>query len=396
MYNLNEQSERSILETLQEIVNHECERYYLTRLGILSSVEEGFKSLSSMVQSVNKKIFQDKKEYANWKKEILFKWYKELKCRDYFIRYHKEQFFYLYVLELRKDILARIRSRWEGETIDKHLAIPERTLAFKLSRQLVKEHNHDLFLSVMAMQTPADLNDFCREQCVTLYPVSLDNLLLRLTIDDEDFWNDISLLFKTLTHIITFGLSPYKQLRKDVEDEVWVEAVIKFREKVMNKDLPVFESSLHLRNYMQYICKNKVKETLRKENKNPEPTDMERKDEPDDLSEPFDRDSIEDIDLYDEKAVKQTLIRILICKIQPWYSILTKDLEEKMEVFILHHELDMHYKDIAKDMLPEGNEEELQRLEAKLRKDTERFRKGTVKKYMDIIEERKRSYENMQ
>lgn len=389
---LKDQQNDPYIQAVTEIIRKECEQYLLIELGILSSVEEGVDLLSTLPPPSNE-VWQDYTLFITWKKELLSCWYQALKCNEFFAMHYKEAFFERFLYRMRKRWIIWLRDHNKKETIDRYLAVPSRSIAFKPSESFSEEENKSLYRFIPSMHTPHELEEACREQCNKSYPVDMDLLLQRLQKDDDAFWNEICYLFKKLTHHVTSYYTIINEDREEIEQDAWVEASLVFRTKIMNGDLPSFDSAAHLRNYIGNICKNKSMEAerfRRKRTDSFEDGKSEFEHLPDETENSiFDTSfHLEDIDPNNTNELGMSLIFVLLNRVKPWYSMIAKDQEDKIDVLLLHYLDGQSYEDIALQREPEGTEVQLRRLQASLRQDVVRVRRTLIRRFKEIVEKK--------
>ena len=98
---------------------------------------------------------------------------------------------------------------------------------------------------LLTVDTPVILEEICWDYCRSFFPVGMENLMIRLERDDPEFWNDLYLTIKKIAHAVTSGQSVSIQYRKDVLQDVWADTSLLLHGKVVEKNIPTFETSLH-------------------------------------------------------------------------------------------------------------------------------------------------------
>lgn len=369
-------------EALVEIIQKECEQYKLVELGLLTSVNDTINQLLPFFPATDEKTLSDPEHFVVWRRNVLDCFYSRLNYIE-FIRQNKENpAFRQFLFSLRKRIIARLYKRNSKPTIDSVLAIPPRTLAFKISVMLSDEANKMLFASLDGINTPWDMEEKCCVFCEESYPVGLDALLECLRKEDGEFWDELYLLIKNLANRVTKYMKVSKLYREEVEQDTWSESSLLLYKKTISETIPAFENALHFRNYIIQICQRKCKEAIRK-NMNPEfslddpgvtldALLMKIAGEQDHLIE--DRKTLfSDIDNGDEYDVRFVLADILLNKVEPWYTQLTRQQEDKMNVLLQQCIVEQSYSEIASLRAPNASTAEQTRLQAKLRQDVSRI-----------------------
>lgn len=369
-------------EALVEIIQKECEQYKLVELGLLTSVNDVISQLLPFFPVTDETTLSDLEHFAIWRRKVLDCFYSRLNYVE-FLRQNKEKpVFRQFLFSLRKRIIARLYKRNTKPTIDSVLAIPPRTLAFKMSVMLSDEANTNLFASLDGINTPWDVEERCFVFCEESYPIGLEALLRYLRKEDGEFWDELYLLIKNLACRVTKFLKVSKLYREEVEQDTWSESSLLLHKKTISGTIPAFENASHFRNYIIQICQRKCKEAMRK-NMNPEfslddpgltldALLMKIAGEQDDINE--DRKTLlSDMDNEDEYDVRFVLADILLNKVEPWYSQLTRQQEDKMAVLLQQCIIEQSYSEIASLRAPNASTAEKTRLQAKLRQDVSRI-----------------------
>lgn len=383
-------------EIITELIRKECEAYRLTEFGLLVSVEAGVERLMPLINPVDPCVFEDPIQFRDWRKKVLSLFYEQLGYAG-FIKEEKERLSFRHFLFcLKKRIIGRLHEQYQEPTIDKDLAIPPHTLAFKLSAMLADEQfEKELPFLASAVCSPSEVEVFCRESCRTGYPIGLEELFVRLKKEDTEFWNDLYLTVKRIAGFVTSGQSVSIQYRKEILLDTWGDASLLLHEKVTEGATPIFETALHFRNYIARICLNKCREAVRRNNQ-PEVSLTVTGDVPDaalllpdaaDLPDArlLAAGGLEDIDCENEEEVGQRLTIILWDKEEPWYTALTRGIEEKTELIFLHYVEGMSYEAIAGIRGAELSGKERKRLENKLRQDVVRTRRLLKQRFVEIL-----------
>lgn len=387
-------SNDSLAGVLTEVIRKEDDLYELRKLGLLSSVDEMAESLLSGLSTDEDQIPDNYEQFKQWKRGIIYLLYRKIGYHDFLHQHYSSYAFSRFLFRLRKRLVRSMKERYKGKTIDRQLAAPKRTVAFKLSEMLADENNQELVGSFRFLQTPYELEDACKEQYVDFYPIDLETLLIRLQKDDKDFWEEIYYLFQNLAIIVTSGIQINRQNREEALQDGWVDASLLFRTMVLNKDTPVFDSDAHMRNFMARTYINKCKEAARRRNlrdiswdddevmmdalliKSVDYAEKQKYDEQIVLSE---------VDRTNSWEVKMTMVSILLDQASPLHDRLVEGIEDKVEVLFMHTLEKKNYEEIALHLVKDASSEEKRKLQAKLRQDVVRVRKTLIDRFMKML-----------
>lgn len=385
----------AIRSVITELVRKECESYQLVELGFLSSVEDGVNRLLPAIETADTAVLGDFSRFCIWRQEVLRLFYRQLGYADC-VRFAADGSPFRYFwLGMRKRIVAALHRQSKEPTIDRELAVSGKTLAFKLSGMLDDElFSKDRPSVWLAVDTPAMLEEIYREHCRGFFPIDMEKLMARLKVNDAEFWDDLFLTVKKIARIVTSGQSVSLQYRKEVLQDVWADTCLLLNQKVVAGDTPDFETSSHFHNYIARVCSNKCRETVRKYHlpdvaltvtgEVPGETVLseERMDEESDL---FGKGGLEDIDCNNEDEVNRNLVVILWDKLEPWYSDLTRGIEEKMTLIFSHYVEGLSYEEMARMKDQEGTVEARSRLAGKLRQDVVRTRRLLRRRFVELL-----------
>lgn len=381
---------------ITELIRKECESYRLIPLGLLPSVKEGVRQLLPLLDPPAEQIFADMALFRLWRQETLLCFYRHLNYSDYIQKAGTDAPFCQFVLSLEKRIVARLQEQYKEDTIDKELAVPPRTLAFKLSAMLSDELLQTAFPLFKTVRMPSEVEKICRDACHVLFPINLDQLLVRLKRDDPEFWQDIYLLIKRIAELVTSGLHVSIHYKKETTQDTWSDSALLLHEKVIQDATPPFETSLHFRNYIARICQNKCREAVRR-NAQPALSLDDPELVPDGLWQllPAENDpsvvsaeiGLLDIDRNNPDEVGEALTVILWDKTEPWYSRLVAGITDKTELLFLHYVDGHSYEQIAEIRGSHLPDDEKKRLQNKLRQDAVRVRRTLKQRFLDMLEE---------
>ena len=383
----------TIQSAVTELVRKECEAYRLVDLGLLSSVEEGVSMLLPVFETADLSVLDDFARFRVWRKEVLLLFYRQLDYAGFIREAGDSASFRCFLLSLKKRIIATLRERCKEPTIDRELAVPGKTLAFKLSAMLDEELFQKERRVLLTVDTPVLLEEICWDYCRRFFPVGMEDLMIRLERDDSEFWNDLYLTIKKIAHTVTSGQSVSIQYRKDVLQEVWADTSLLLHGKVVEKNTPAFETPLHFRNYIARMCLNKCREAIRKHNfpdimltvtgEMHSEAFLYEEEAKDDIG--LQKGNLHDIDCEDEEEVRRGLTVVLWDKLEPWYSELTRGIEEKTELIFLHYVEGLSYEEIAAMKDTRVSVEGRSRLVGKLRQDVVRTRRLLKLRFVELL-----------
>ena len=151
----------TIQSAVTELVRKECEAYRLVDLGLLSSVEEGVSMLLPVFETADLSVLDDFARFRVWRKEVLLLFYRQLDYAGFIREAGDSASFRCFLLSLKKRIIATLRERCKEPTIDRELAVPGKTLAFKLSAMLDEELFQKERRVLLTVDTPVLLEEIC-------------------------------------------------------------------------------------------------------------------------------------------------------------------------------------------------------------------------------------------
>lgn len=381
-------------EIISELVCKECEAYSLIELGILPSVEEGIEMILPWVELPDDSFREDAACFHKWRKELLHLFYVWIDYEGFVGREKKALSFRRFLFAMKKRITGRLREDCKDATIDKDLAVPPQTLAFKLSRMLDEELYEKALPSLSSVCMPSDLEELCRRSCYSCFPVGKEGLFVRLKKKDTEFWDILYQTVKRLTELVTSGQYVSIQYRKEIIQDTWSDAALFLYRKITAEDIPEFESASHFRNYIARVCLNKLRESIRKNISSEVPlnvpggipeAEFQLAGEDAGNNYPVLTGVMEDIDMENNEEVSRMLTAVLWDKVEPWYSQLTKDIEDKTKLLFLHYAEGLPYDAMAAMQGSGKSEKELKRLENKMRQDAVRTRRLLKQRFMDLL-----------
>lgn len=389
---------------LTEIVRKECERYGLIGFELIGSVEEGVEILSSVWPSSAAPSTSDLPGFTRRREKALNRFYKRLGYKDFIIRNGYSTDFLRFLFFFQRHLLLRMRQAYACPTLDRELAVPPRTLAFKLSRKLDEVDRSRLLLKVRSVSSPHEMEKCCHQLLENRFPLALDTLLAQLEKEDEEYWEEIYFFIREMTVRIASRLYPSIHYKKEIEHDAWSETSLFLYRKTVENLLPLFENALHFRHYILRICANKCHEAGRIHRpkyvlgEDSIPTEgMTDEGGENDLSAGWNTDCWDDIDPDDNAAVSRALTAILWDRTEPWYSRLIEGVEEKVEILLLHYVSGKSYTEIARmqniTLYPERNlsAKQFKRRENNLRQESVRVRKLLKERFIRLLKKNSRT-----
>lgn len=385
---------------LTEIIRKECEQYRLIEFGLLNSVEEGVELLLSVLPisalegEYSFDCFRMRREKA------LNRFYRRIRYADFLTLQKSRTGFDRFLFFFQQRLVSHLHSAYTLPTLDRELALPARTLAFKLSRTLAESYRNRLLLKIERLKSPHEMERCCRRLLQRRFPLGWSEVLTRLEKKDDDYWEEIYLWIKKLAGSVTSRLYPSIHYRKEIEQDTWADTSVFLQQKVVAGLLPSLENALHFRHYMLRVCVNKCHEAGRRNRM----TDVvgETDDISGRLAEEKERDEeatetdqagpmdFTDIDPRDQAAVSRALTAILWERTEPWYSRLTEGQEEKVRVLFLHYVSGKSYAEIAMMQTKALSAADFKRYQDKLRQDTVRIRSLLKQRFLCLLNTQKR------
>lgn len=378
-------------EILSEIIRKECERYRLLEFGLLSSVEDGVKKLLPLVQSrYSEMIKDDFNAFSLWRKDVLRCFYTQLDYTLFVIQHKNDTSFLRFIFYMQKRLLNVMLGNQERVEIDKNLAVPGRTIAFKTSKLLVADTIALWISTFSASITPEELEEACFGFCKTYFPLGLDKLLYRLKKNDSEFWMELFLLVKKIVASVVDRNILTVSYKKEIEQDVWEKTSFLLQEKFLQNSIPELNSSLHFRYYIRNICIKKCYEAYREcidgklifiDDGNLIPENyISEDDSMDDWISTF-----EDVDVHNDSEVSQALAYILWERMDPYYTRLIEGIEAKVTIFLLHYVEGKSYEEIVKMYHSDLPKPLLNKWIVKYRQDMVRVRNLLKKRLIAIL-----------
>lgn len=386
-----------IKNLISEIIRKECERYRLIEWDLLVSVEAETDVLCSLLPQLPGDTWEDREKFRWWRRELLTLFYSRMDYAGFLQKQKDMEPFLRYLFFMRKRIVDRLWQDNTLPTIDADLTVPPHTLAYKLSKMISKDENLLLFRECDAIKSPWDLEDRCEVACNKRYPLALSGLFHYLEKQDEELWSVIYLLVKKMAEYIVSNHLFSKQYKEETIADVWSDASLLLHDKTVAGLLPVFETATHFRHYISRICMNKCYEAERRNTARKEllslndpavmsdviiqSTDTSRF-----FGEDMNRDNpLWGVDMQNEYEVKCAFLTVLWDRYEPWYSRLICGIENKVEALQLYYIGRKTYREIAIIQAPELSDDEIRKLEVKLRQDVSRVRKILKERFLKLL-----------
>lgn len=379
---------------IAEIIRKECERYKLIELGLLSSVEVGVKSLMPLSVLVKPDVFSDINKFTKWRKDLLVIFYNQIAYNRFLSQHKQESRFTRFLFFLQKKIVASIRNQYTEATIDADLAIPSRTLAFKLSVCLGEEEINAVLPMLDTLIMPSEVENSCRAFLEARYPLQFEDVGRQLDKDDAEFWHEVYLLIEKIATHVTFRFNTSISYVREIKQDVWGDVSVWLHDKWISGTIPFFESAVHLRNYIVRVCINKYYEAERRNRSSmvcmasvdPE---IERLITEASCKEYFSEadPDLSEVDTLNNSEVSRALTSILWSRREPWYTKLIVGQEDKVSTLLLHYVEGKSYDEIADILDPCLSGNLRVKLCGKLRQDTVRIRRVLKERFIKLLSE---------
>lgn len=248
-------------QLIEEIVIKQCERYALEDSGFVSDRQAMVSELSSAMLPKGCSL----KEFAEWKERLLTDWYSRKGFAQFFRRKAYKHCMIKMVKRLLQSMLSAIQRRQTEATIDDELKVEKgRTVAFKLSSSLFSKSYKEICCNGALFVSPGQLEMSCMEQMQSLFPLEYASLYERLTVKDDEFWEEI---WRLVHRFVRFLVQEKSHEDEEAVKEVCMETMISVQEQLNRGRLAQIASARHLLNSLQMTARNKFHEWLRIEGK---------------------------------------------------------------------------------------------------------------------------------
>lgn len=262
-------------QLIEEIVTKQCERYALEASGFVSDRLSVAKELSCCIHAPLPKDCS-LKEFAEWKEHLLDGWYSRKGFAGFFRRKAEKHCMFGMVKRLLQNMLAAIQRRQTEATIDDELMVEKgRTIAFKLSSSLFTKFYHEVCCNGTLFVSPGQLEKSCIDRANALFPLEYASLYERLTVKDNEFWEEI---WRLVHRFVRFLVLEKSSEDEEAVKEVCMETVISVQEQLERGKLAQIASARHLLNSLQMTGRNKFHEWLRAEGKRSQEVLLEEED----------------------------------------------------------------------------------------------------------------------
>lgn len=385
-------NQREVLleECVKEIITKEDERYKLVSVSLLSSKSETIKHIS------NRKDLQQIKEKSSFVQlrskiiEILYSEYISPEIFKSFISANDKRF-EKWIIRISKDTLKRLRLRFEiSHTIDKDLDPSPYTLAFIVSQLFLSELIDSTKYKSSIFNTPDSIESDLFSIYIQNYPIDINKLIDLLKKDDSDLWKVFRFVIYKITDIVAYNYLYNKNNKDDIRSDAWMKSNDRIYNLMLSGDIPVFDTAIHLRNYIGRISYNNIRNITKKDKS----TEIYLDDVSDinkilSSSWPNTEDfSFFDIDIDNPEDLKSGLIQVLFNKPKGIYESIAKDIDDKISI-LLQHTDGKSYKELVETMY--GNNLSLKKqkqYEDNLRQGVSRVKKTLVDRFKDLTSKR--------
>lgn len=374
---------------IEEIVAKECERYELEKSGFVSDRRAVARALTAHSCAAIPEGCSPE-EFAGWKEQLLNDWYTRKEFARFFRQRAEKKCMFGMVKRLLKNTVSRLRRKHSLLTIDDELKVEGgRTVAFKLSSSFFSELYPEICCNGTLFISPARLEEACVSRVQTLFPLTYPSLYERLSVKDNEFWGEIWLLIQ---RFVRFLVTEYKGSGEgETIKEVSMEAALSIQEQLERGKLKAIVSASHLLNSLQMTCRNKLRESLRTEEKKREEALLEEEDwlllerQQENVAEPDRVDGrfayLLEVNEKSEYDVCCALADVLSYGSGEVYNALVDGMQEMVQAMSLLYVDNKRYEEIAQILYGEFNERQL----TTLRKSVSRGKEYLKKKMTSLI-----------
>lgn len=257
---------------IEELITKQCERYALEDSGFVSDRQAVVGELACATLPMSCSL----EEFAEWKEQLLNDWYSRKGFAKFFRRKAEKHCMFRMVRRLSQNVLSAIQRRQVEATIDDELKVEKgRTIAFKLSSSLFMKFYHEICCDGAMFASPAQLEKSCVDGVKVLFPLQYTSLYERLTIKDNEFWEEI---WRLVHRFVRFLVLEKSSEDEEAVKEVCMETVISVQEQLERGKLAQIATARHLLNSLQMTGRNKFHEWLRAEGKRSQEVLLEEED----------------------------------------------------------------------------------------------------------------------
>lgn len=379
---------------IDEIVAKECERYELEKNGFVTDRLAVTKMLIAHPCAIIPENCSDEK-FAEWKERLLNDWYTSKEFARFFRQKAEKQCMFGMVKRLLLNTVSRLRRTHTLATIDDELKVAEgRTVAFKLSSSLFSELYPQMCCNGTLFHSPAQLEESCTSRMQTLFPLEYPLLYNRLSVKDNEFWEEIWMLIQ---RFVRFLVTKYKgNSEEETIKEVSMETALSLQEQLQHGKLHPIASAAHLLNSLQMTCRHKFRESLRAEEKKKGEALLEEEEwllleyrkanstEPDRMDGRF--DYLLEVNVKSEYDVCCALADVLSYGRGAVYNALVEGMQQMVQALSLLYVENKKYEDIAHILYGECNSRQL----TNLRKSVSRSKEYLKQRMANLITTYKR------
>lgn len=249
-------------QLIDEIVTKECERYALEDYGFVTDRRAVVKELSC-ANTISLPEACSLQEFGEWKERLLNDWYSRKGFAKFFRRKAEKPAMFRMVRRLSQNALSAIQRRQAEATIDEELKVEEgRTVAFKLSPALFAKFYQETCCNGTLFISPGQMEKSCIDGIRSLFPLKYTSLYERLSVKDNEFWEEI---WRLIHRFVRFLVVEKSREDEEAVKEVSMETVISVQEQLERGKLAQIASACHLLNSLQMTGRNKLHEWLRTE-----------------------------------------------------------------------------------------------------------------------------------
>lgn len=381
---------------IEEIVRKECERYELEKGGFITNCEEVILTLAKSPYAELKEQCS-LAEFKEWKEKLLIHLYTQRNYARYFYRKQGSRYLYLLTQRLMRNLATNLFQTNRSKTIDHELHVSrQRTVAFKLSNRLFADIYPTLWDKASLITTPSQIETQCEVSAHELFPIELPRFIDRLRRNDQEFWNEIVKVIKTIGRYVTINQAWVNHNIEEMADEVSMETALSLQEQICNNKLEHLTSATHLYHSLKTTCRNKLHEYFRAQSKQKEEMISEKEWEQleattHDQSDGGNRNEddhfvyLQEVNPNNSYELSCAIVDILCHDKGELYKQLTKGQEEKTEILMLHIYKQLSYDEIVRQLYPELSPNEQRKACDKLRQTASRAKKHLKERMKQLI-----------
>lgn len=374
---------------IEEIVAKECERYELEKNGFVADGREVAKELIAHSYAAMPED-GSLEEFAGWKERLLNDWYIRKGFARFFRQKSGKRCMFGMVKRLLLNSVSRLRRRYTLSTIDDELKMQGgRTVAFKLSSAFFSKLYPEICCNETLFVSPSQLEEVCVDRIQTLFPLEYPLLYERLSAKDNEFWEELWMLIQ---RFVRFLVTEYKgKEERELVKEVSMETALSIQEQLEGGKLKQIVSASHLLNSLRMTCRNKLRESLRTEDKRKEEALLEEEDwlllehQKANVAETYGVDGrfayLLEVNEKSEYDVCCALADVLSYGWGKVYEALVEGMQEMVLALSLLYVENKRYEEIARILYGEFNERQL----AGLRKSVSRGKEYLKKRMASLI-----------